>query len=173
MRLANKTIEDCLHYALETKPEEEVFIRYADNNKVAVIIETRFDSVTESVIYNFMHFLNPRGFNLLIISYSGYNQIIKQKYPFAFVFDIHDTQIAFDSDGNPIKKQKTRFNSGVGNNIDMYTWKTIPSFSRNKNGFYGVPICYISQSITLNDANICSDFSKRLIGDPEMLFAAK
>jgi hypothetical protein len=48
-----------------------------------------------------MHFLNPLGFNLVIISYSEYHQMIEQKYPYAYVFDIDDDHIVLDSEGTP------------------------------------------------------------------------
>jgi hypothetical protein len=48
-----------------------------------------------------MHFLNPLGFNLLIIGYSGYHHEIEQQYPYAFVYDIGDCHIFFDSSNKP------------------------------------------------------------------------
>lgn len=96
-----KIFEYYLKFAVATKPVEEIFVRHDATNKVAIIIEPRFDEITECVIYNFMHFLNPLGFNLLIISYSGYRQIIEQKHPYAFVFDIDDGHIVMDASGIP------------------------------------------------------------------------
>ena len=111
-----------LKSAFETKPPNEIFIRHQDCKKVAIIVEPRFDLITEHVIYNFMHFLNPLGFNLLIISYSGYHKMIEQKYPYAFVLDIGEGHIIFDSSGNPnidIHSYNMIF-------MDPLLWKTIP-----------------------------------------------
>lgn len=96
--------ELCEYYLkkkFETKSLNETFIHHPDSNKVAIIIEPRFDLITEAVIYNFMHFLNPLGWNLIIISYSGYQLQIQQKYPFASVYTIGNKHIIFDSSGNP------------------------------------------------------------------------
>jgi hypothetical protein len=90
-----------LRQAFEQKPVDEIFVRHSDNKKVAIIIEPRFDEITEHVIYNFMHFLNPLGWNLLIVSYSGHRQKIEQKYPYAFAFDIGDRHIFLDENGTP------------------------------------------------------------------------
>ena len=98
------TTQICEHYlktAFENRPVSEVFVRHTDYNKTAVIVEPRLDQITEHVIYNFMHFLNPLGWNLLIVTYSGHHDIIKQKYPYALVCDIGDKHIFFDSDGIP------------------------------------------------------------------------
>lgn len=90
-----------LKYAFELKPPDETFVLHTDKKKAAVIVEPRFDAITEQVIYNFMHFLNPLGFNLVIISYSENHQSIEQKYPYAYVFDIGDGHIVLNSEGIP------------------------------------------------------------------------
>jgi hypothetical protein len=100
-----------LRQAFEQKPADEVFIKHTELTKVAVIIEPRFDDITEHVIYNFMHFLNPLGWNLLIISYYGYRQKIEQKCPYAFVLDIGNKHIFLDENGVP--------------NITIYSYNTI------------------------------------------------
>lgn len=93
--------ENILKFAFYNRPREETFVRHADSNKVAILVEPRFDEITKYVIYNFMHFLNPLGFNLLIIGYSGYHHEIEQQYPYAFVYDIGDCHIFFDSSNKP------------------------------------------------------------------------
>lgn len=90
-----------LKYIFENKPADETFGYHPDSNKFAVIIEPRFDDITEQVIYNFMHFLNPLGWNLIVISYYGHHQMIQQKLPYALVFDIGDNHIYFDSNSIP------------------------------------------------------------------------
>ena len=76
-------------------------MRHENSDKIAVIIEPRIDQITEHVIYNFMHFLNPLGFNLLIITHSGHQQTIESRFPYAFMLNICDHHIFFDSSGNP------------------------------------------------------------------------
>jgi hypothetical protein len=99
--MSYQIFEYYLKYAFAIKPAEEIFVRHPDNNKIAIIIEPRFDHITECVIYNFMHFLNPLGFNLLIVSYSGYRKMIEEKYPYAYIFDIGDGHIVMDACGVP------------------------------------------------------------------------
>ena len=81
---------------------------------------------------------------------------------------VRGKQLMIDSEGNPVKKQKTRFSYGVGNNIDSFVWEKTDLFLPNGNGFFGVPLCYIGQSIGLNDSNISSDFSKEHGWTPEL-----
>ena len=98
------TTEICKHYlkyAFENRSKIECFFTHQNSTKTAVIIEPRFDEITEYVIYNFMHFLNPLGFNLVIVSYAGYHKIIQDKLPYALVYDISDKHITIDSAGIP------------------------------------------------------------------------
>ena len=98
------TAELCEHhlkYAFEYRSKTECFFSHPNSTKTAVIIEPRFDEITEHVIYNFMHFLNPLGFNLVVISYSGYHKMIQEKLPYAFVYDISDRHITIDDNGIP------------------------------------------------------------------------
>jgi len=100
----NMTAEICEHYlkyAFENRSKTECFFTHPKSTKIAVIIEPRFDQITEYVIYNFMHFLNPLGFNLAVISYAGYHKMIQDKLPYAFVYDISDQHISIDSAGIP------------------------------------------------------------------------
>lgn len=98
------TTEICEHYlkyAFENRSKTECFLNYQNSTKTAVIIEPRFDEITEHVIYNFMHFLNPLEFNLVIISYAGYHKMIQDKLPYASVYDISERHITIDSAGIP------------------------------------------------------------------------
>jgi hypothetical protein len=77
-------------------------IKFHENSdKIAVIIDPRFDDYMEMVIRNFMHFMNPLGWNLLISSYSGYESIIKEKFPNCIFFPISDNLIYYDSENKP------------------------------------------------------------------------
>ena len=89
-----------LKYAYENRSKTEYFKRH-NSTKFAVIIEPRFDKITEYVIYNFMHFLNPLEWNLIVISYAEYHTKIEEKLPYAFVYDISDRHITIDSAGIP------------------------------------------------------------------------
>jgi hypothetical protein len=81
--------------------ENQQIIHHEDSNKIAIIIDPRFDPIMEAVIRNFMYFMNPYGWNLLIISYSGYEEIIQQKFPHCIQIPIDDTLIHFDENNTP------------------------------------------------------------------------
>ena len=104
MKYTYMTNEICKYYlehTFQNKPEDEVFIRHENSDKIAVIIEPRFEQITEQVIYNFMHFLNPLGFNLLIVTYSDNRPIIESRVPYAYMLHSGEQHIYFDSSGNP------------------------------------------------------------------------
>ena len=120
------TEQICKYYVktvFECKPKDEIFIRHENTNKMAVIIEPRFDELTEQVIYNFMHFLNPLGFNLLIITYSGHRSTIETRIPYAYMFDIGERHIYFDSSGNP----NITIDSYNTIMLDPDLWRNIPT----------------------------------------------
>lgn len=72
-----------------------------DTDKVAVIIDPRFDKIMEAVIRNFMHFMNPHGWNLLIVSYSGYESEIHNIFPDCIFYKIPDEDIYMDTNNIP------------------------------------------------------------------------
>lgn len=51
------------------------------NDKLAVIIDPRYDDLMLSVIHNFMSHLNPRGWNLLVITHSSHRERVKRDIP--------------------------------------------------------------------------------------------
>ena len=73
----------------DNKPRMQ-YKNHPNSDKLAIIIDPRFDPLMEGVINNFMYFMNPLGWNLLIISYSGYAKQIKNIFPFATVKSIDD-----------------------------------------------------------------------------------
>jgi hypothetical protein len=95
---------------------------YLDSDKVAVIIDPRFDDLMEAVIRNFMYFMNPLGWNLLIVGYSKYKSIIKEKFPHCIFYPIVDENIYFDSENKPNISIDT-YNSIL---MNVEFWKMIP-----------------------------------------------
>lgn len=78
--------------------EHTSFIRHSPStNKMAVIIDPRYDKEMESVINNFMYFLNPNGWNLTIMSSPQYVSQIRRKYPFADILQFHESLMCDDS----------------------------------------------------------------------------
>ena len=94
-----------IYKSILTKIGEKVSVNtfqyHEKSDKLAVIIDPRFDPLMEGVIKNFMYFMNPCGWNLLIISYSGYVKEIKKKFPFAIVKSLEDESIFFDDNNVP------------------------------------------------------------------------
>lgn len=98
-------------------------IHYHNNTeKVAVIIDPRFDKLMEAVIRNLMHFMNPHGWNLLIVSYSGYESEIQKLFPNCMFYKIPDDNIYMDTNNIP------NITIESYNNImcDKDFWESIP-----------------------------------------------
>lgn len=109
--LSNKKSRE---YIVEARP---------GSNKLAIIIDPRYDDMMQSVIQNFMYFMNPCGWNLLIISCNIYRDKIKERYPNSNFLPIDDAMIYFDSNGVP------NINVDSYNKIlmDVKFWKNLPS----------------------------------------------
>ena len=67
-----------------------------NQNKMAVIIDPRYDELMEAVILNFMHFMVPEGWLFAIISAEQHKQAIQQRFPQA-LFMIIDNNILHNS----------------------------------------------------------------------------
>jgi hypothetical protein len=121
-RTSNQLCEEFLLRAHEEHKDSVSFKQYSHSNKIAVIIEPRFDKLTEAVIFNFMYYLNPLGWNLLIVSYEKRLDEIQQKYPFALTCGIGPKHIYFDEQGTP------NINIDSYNTImlDVDFWKLVP-----------------------------------------------
>ena len=101
-------------------------IRYHKNSdKLAVIIDPRFDVIMEAVIRNFMHFMNPYGWNLLIMSHSKYESQIREKFPNCHFNPINEDMIYYNENDNNNVPNITIENY---NNImlDKSFWKSLP-----------------------------------------------
>ena len=92
------------------------------SDKLAIIIDPRYDEVMEAVIENFMYLMNPRGWNLMIISWSGYTSKIKARFPKCISSSISDSHIYIDSEGNPNISIDT-YNCLL---LDLEFWKCLP-----------------------------------------------
>ena len=124
---------------------------YENSNKLAIIIDPRFDEVMEAVIRNFLFFMNPHGWNLMILSYSKYKDIIKEKFPNCIFRSIKDDVIEFDEINipnisidtyNKILLSKTFWSSLPANNIvifqkDCIMYKMFDNFFENMYHFSG------------------------------------
>lgn len=83
------------------KLQEYVFEHKEGSNKLAIIIDPRYDVIMEAVIQNFMFFMNPCGWNLLIMSSNFYQKQIIQRFPKCLFRPIKSEMIHFDPNGVP------------------------------------------------------------------------
>lgn len=93
-----------------------------DSDKVAILIEPIFDPITISVIKNFMYFMNPLGWNLLIIGFEGYKHRIYEVFPNCLFYKIADSMITFDTNDIPILTP-AKYNEML---MNVNFWKSIP-----------------------------------------------
>ena len=94
---------------------------YPNSTKTAVIVDSRFNTLMESVIRNFMYFLSPHEWNLCIVSYSGYEKQIKSIFPNC-IFKEMDEKYIFFKDNIPnisISSYNKIF-------LDVDFWKELP-----------------------------------------------
>ena len=74
---------------------------HSQSNRLAVIIDPRFDDIMEAVIRNFMYYMNPQGWNLLIISWSGHRDTIIRKFPNCMFEELAQNLVYMDANGIP------------------------------------------------------------------------
>lgn len=74
---------------------------HSQSNRLAVIIDPRFDDIMEAVIRNFMYYMNPQGWNLLIISWSGHRKTIISKFPNCLFEELASDLVYMDANGIP------------------------------------------------------------------------
>ena len=90
---------------------------------MAIIIDPRYDDLMESVIQNFMYFMNPLGWNLLIVSWKGHRDKIMAKFPNCFFSAINDDQIYMNASGEPNITIES-YNQIL---MDVNFWKNLPA----------------------------------------------
>lgn len=61
--------------------KQRKLIHHPRSNKMAVIVDPRYDPLMEAVIRNFMHFMNPCGWNLMIFSHESHRTKIVADFP--------------------------------------------------------------------------------------------
>lgn len=98
---------------------------YPNSDKFAVIIDPRFDNIMEAVIRNFMHFMNPYGWNLIIMSHSKYESVIREKFPNCHFKPLDENMIYYKENDNNNVPNITIENY---NNIllDKTFWTSLP-----------------------------------------------
>lgn len=85
--------------------EDSVFIKqnpiffHKDSEKIAVIIDTRFDTVIQGVIRNFMYYMNPLKWNLMIYGLPENQTKVKAIFSEAIFREIPEEYISKESAG--------------------------------------------------------------------------
>ncbi len=72
---------------------EYPIIKYKTSNKLALIIDPRYDALMDGVINNFAKYLNVEGWNFLIVSLAKHRDAILLKYPMAYFMAIPDKYV--------------------------------------------------------------------------------
>jgi hypothetical protein len=98
-------------------------LSHNNSDKLAIIIDTRYDGIMEAVIRNFMHFMNPHGWNLLIVSHSKYENIIRDTFPTATLNLLDENMIYYNDDQIPNITIET-YNRIL---LDKNFWKSLPA----------------------------------------------
>ena len=121
-RISNQLCEELLLRAYDEHKDSVSFTQHLTSDRIAVIIEPRFDKLTKAVIFNFMYYLNPLGWNLLIISHETFLDEIQKHYPFALFCGIGPKHIYFDANGVPNISIES-YNTIM---LDIDFWKLMP-----------------------------------------------
>jgi hypothetical protein len=93
------------------------------SDKLAIIIDPRYDALMEAVIENFMYFMNPLGWNLLIVSWKGHRNAIMNRFPNCFFSAIDNKHVYMNEKGEP----NVTIDSYNYMLMDLDFWKGLPS----------------------------------------------
>ena len=72
-----------------------------NTDKIAVIVDPRYDELMEAVILNFMHFMVPEGWIFMIASAEKYKTQIQQRFPQALFTSIDNNLLYYDENQIP------------------------------------------------------------------------
>jgi hypothetical protein len=118
----SKIYETVLHrFSEKIKPTQDIKF-YEDSDKIAIIVDPRYDDLMEAAIRQHMFFLNPRGWNLMIVSHSSYSEKIRADFPNCIFAEI-DESLIYYKDNKPnitIDGYNRTF-------LSPYFWLAIPS----------------------------------------------
>jgi len=104
---------------------KQQIIYQKNSDKLAIIIDPRFDVIMEAVIRNFMHFMNPYGWNLLIMSHSKYESTIREKFPNCLLKLIDEDMIYYnENDENNVPNISIENYNNIM--LDKTFWTSMP-----------------------------------------------
>lgn len=96
----SKIYETVLYrFSEKIKPTQDIKI-HKDTNKVAIIVDPRYDNLMEAAIRQHMFFLNPWGWNLMVVSHASYADKIRADFPNCIFAEI-DESLIYYKDNKP------------------------------------------------------------------------
>lgn len=107
IELYENVLRDYLASIRDSPPTYE---RFPNTDKLAIIIEPRYDDITIAVLYNFMHFMarddseqsdKSFGWNFMILSHKMYETEIRKRFPNILFVAIEDKYIEMSVAGIP------------------------------------------------------------------------
>ncbi len=122
MRYMSELYETIIHrFSEKIKPTQKIQF-YENTDKLAIIVDPRYDALMEAVIRQHMFFLNPNGWNLMVVSHSSYADKIRADFPQCIFAEINDSLIYF-------KDEKPNITIDGYNSIFLstYFWSALPA----------------------------------------------
>lgn len=95
---------------------------HKSSNKIAVIVDSRYDELMEAVIKNFMYYMDSKEWNLLIVSSEKYKTQICETFPNALFLQIDENMIYYDDNQIPNMSISTYNNLFISKQF----WDMIP-----------------------------------------------
>lgn len=141
-------------------------------DKLAIIIDPRYDDIMETVINNFMYYMNPEGWNLLVLSHSSHKELIMTNHPYCEFKEIDEKYMSSTSSipnmplasYNKIMLSQEFWRSLLCNNIAIFQKDCIMYRMFNDNfleyDFSGANY-YVSKDLTFFNGGINGGFSLR------------
>jgi hypothetical protein len=96
LKIRDETLRNPPNYLLPLANKE-----IPNTNKIAVIVDPRYDELMEAVIINFMHFMVPEGWIFMIASAEQYKTQIQQRFPQALFVMIDNNLLYYDENQIP------------------------------------------------------------------------
>ncbi len=101
-------------------PKHITYKKHAQSQKLAVIIDPRYDNLMLAVIKNFMWYLNPLGWNFLIVSHASHRDKVRADLPGVPFMPIDNT---FLEDGHKPNMTIDSYNRIL---LDHDFWNAMP-----------------------------------------------
>lgn len=113
--------EDFLRTVFLSTDFNHTYKKHTNCNKYAVIVDPRYDDLMLAVIRNFMFFLNPCGWNLLVVSHKSHMERVKTDIPGAAFMDIPSNYL---EDGHKPNMSIDSYNAIM---MDQSFWEAMPA----------------------------------------------